>query len=102
MFEIHPTREAFRRTLLIPGTPQKVGQGDKQTDLYVLKDRDDPDGSRGSQSTCLSLEALNWTIDQRYRGHLQSGVNQGAIGYDAAQAIAAENGLGALHRPVRT
>lgn len=94
------TKAEFRKTLVVPKDPQKVGQGDKQADLWVIRDRDDKDGSRGSQSTCSSPAAVEWTIDQRYRGHLQGAVNRGEVEYDAAQAIATCEGVGKLLMPV--
>jgi hypothetical protein len=93
------TKAEFRKTLIVPKDPQKVGQGDKQVDLWVIRDRDDKDGSRGSQSTCLSEAAVAWTIDQRYRGHLQMAVNTGEATFAEAQAIAEAEGVGALWDP---
>lgn len=93
------TKAEFRKTLVVPKDPQKVGQGDKQADLWVIRDRDDKDGSRGSQSTCSSPAAVEWTIDQRYRGHLQMAVNTGEATFAEAQAIAETEGVGALREP---
>lgn len=99
MTAVITTKAAFRKTLIIPGTPQKSGQGDKQTDLFLIRDQDDKDGARGSQTSCLSESAVAWTVDQRYRSHLQHAVNLGRITLDAAQAIATREGVGTLRNP---
>lgn len=62
------TEEEFRKTIKV--TEEKTGKGDKQETVWYIRDRDDPKGERGSQSTVTAKAAVDWDIGHRYRSYL--------------------------------
>lgn len=79
------TLEEFRKTLRI--SEEKIGKGDKQETVWYIRDRDDPKGERGSQTTVLNKAALEWTIERRHASHLQHEYNLGRMGLEEAQLL---------------
>jgi hypothetical protein len=81
------TLEEFRKTLRV--TEEKSGKGDKLTEVWYIRDRNDPKGALGSQTTVLNKAAVEWEITRRHCGQLQYLYNRGDLLFEHAQSLTA-------------